>query len=92
MNQRLEAKVYGRVQMVMFRDFARRKAKRLSLCGYVKNLDDGTVWVVAEGERNMLEQFLGHIHRGPMFSRVEDVEIEWKEAAGEFKDFVIEYS
>ena len=92
MLRRLEAKIYGRVQMVLFRDFTRRNAKKLGLTGFVRNETDGSVWVVAEGEEEALKQLLAKIHRGPMFARVEDVEIEWKGASGEFQDFVIDYS
>ena len=51
MNERLEAIVSGRVQMVMYRDFTARFARRLGLVGEVKNLSDGTVRVIAEGSR-----------------------------------------
>ena len=43
-------KVYGRVQLVMYRDFTQRKAKKLGLTGYVINQKDKTVKVVAEGK------------------------------------------
>src|SRR3989344_224255 len=51
MNERIETIVSGRVQVVMYRDFATRKARGLGLVGEVKNLPDGTVRVVAEGAR-----------------------------------------
>ncbi len=92
MLKRLEAKVYGRVQMVLFRDFTRRNAKKLGLTGFVRNETDGGVWVVAEGEEAALKILLSKLNRGPMFARVEDVEIEWKSASGAHKDFVIDYS
>lgn len=91
MTRRLEARVYGRVQMVLFRDFTRRNAIRLGLLGFVRNETDGGVLVVAEGEEQALKQFLSKIGQGPMFARVEDVEIEWKDAKGEFTDFFIAY-
>lgn len=92
MLKRLEVKVYGRVQMVLFRDFTRRNAVKLGLTGFVRNETDGTVWVVAEGERAKLEQLLKKVHQGPLFASVSDVEIEWKDASGDFKDFVIDFS
>ena len=92
MKKRLVAKVYGRVQMVLFRDFTRRYARKLGLVGFVRNENDGGVLVVAEGEEAPLKLLLAKIHRGPMFSRVEDLELSWQEAVGKFSDFVIDYS
>ena len=54
MNERLEVVVAGRVQLVMYRDFAWRKAHGLGLKGEVQNLKDGTVRVVAEGPEEVL--------------------------------------
>jgi acylphosphatase len=92
MLKRLEAKVFGRVQMVLFRDFTCRNAKRFGLTGYVRNETDGTVKVVAEGEKEALNKLLAKIHKGPLFASVDDLEIEWKDASSAFKDFVIDYS
>ncbi|OHA00454.1 MAG: hypothetical protein A3C11_02235 [Candidatus Sungbacteria bacterium RIFCSPHIGHO2_02_FULL_49_12] len=92
MKKRLEAKVYGRVQVVMFRDFTQRNARKLGLTGFARNETDGTVWVVAEGEEEKLKLLLAKLNRGPMFARVEEVEIEWKEPSGKFRDFAIEYA
>ncbi|MBI2054660.1 MAG: acylphosphatase [Candidatus Sungbacteria bacterium] len=92
MLKRLEAKIYGRVQMVLFRDFTCRQARKLELAGYVRNENDGTVWVVAEGEEETLKKFLAKIGQGPMFARVTEVEMGWKEPSGNYKDFVIDFS
>lgn len=92
MSKRLEVKIYGRVQMVLFRDFTRRNAVKFGLTGFVRNETDGTVWVVAEGERLKLEQLLKKVHQGPLFASVSDVEIEWKDSTGDFNDFVIDFS
>lgn len=91
MIKRLEAKVFGRVQMVLFRDFTRYHARRLALTGYVRNETDGGVLVVVEGEEDKLKTLLAKLNRGPMFARVSDLEISWPDATGEFSDFVIEY-
>lgn len=71
--ERLEVIVYGRVQLVMYRDFAQRKARSLGLCGEVRNLPDGTVQVVAQGARTDLERFLKKLKKGPLFARVDSV-------------------
>lgn len=91
MHQRLEAIVSGRVQMVMFRDFSQRKAKGLKLTGTVRNLEDGTVHVVAEGPKEKLEAYLQKLNGGPLLAKVEGVQPEWKEATGEFTTFTILY-
>lgn len=91
MDERLEAAVFGRVQMVMYRDFAQRKARGLKLRGEVQNLTDGTVRVVAEGPRGSLETYLNKLRKGPLLARVENVAPVWKEATGEYTDFDIIY-
>lgn len=89
--QELYARVYGRVQMVMYRDFAARKARGLGLKGYVKNLPDGTVEAVAQGEAQKLEQFLNKLKRGSMLSRVDKVESEYREPGEQYGDFAIKW-
>lgn len=91
MNKRLECVVKGRVQMVLFRDFARRTATKLGVVGFVKNLDDGSVYAVAEGVENSLNQFLNAMKKGSIFSKVSEVNEKWSEARGEFNDFKIRY-
>lgn len=87
----LHAIISGRVQMVMFRDFTRRAARRLGLVGWVKNLRDGTVEVVAQGQAHALEELIAALHHGSMFSRVDSVDVEWREPIGQFQDFRITY-
>lgn len=89
MNERLEARVSGRVQMVMFRDFTQRKASALGLVGEVKNCSDGTVCVVAEGTRPKLEKFLQKLHTGPLLSRVDSVDARWLPSTNTFKIFTL---
>ena len=68
----LRAVVRGRVQGVFFRDFVRRHADQLNLRGYVRNLPDGGVEVVAEGERPALERLLEYLKEGPPAARGEE--------------------
>lgn len=89
--QELRANVYGRVQMVMFRDFVQRKARGLKLVGYVHNLADGSVAVVAQGERTALETLVERLHEGSILSKVEKVEVAWGEPAHTFRNFSIRY-
>jgi acylphosphatase len=91
MNERMETVVSGRVQGVTFREFTTRNARRLRLAGTVKNQEDGTVYVVAEGTRNQLEKLLAKLHTGPLFSHVEHISVSWLPAMGEFSTFEISY-
>jgi len=88
---RLSAIVYGRVQGVFFRDTTRRQAWALGLTGYVRNLPDGTVEVVAEGPQDTLQQLLEQIGTGPSGARVEKVESHWGDHSGEFDRFEVRY-
>jgi len=87
---RLHLRIYGRVQGVFFRYETQSVAKRLGLVGWVRNRLDGSVEVVAEGEKEKLEELLKWCHQGPPLARVDSVQINWEEPTGEFKDFRIE--
>ncbi len=73
----VQAIIYGRVQGVFFRDFVARRAAELCLTGYVRNLPDGSVEVLAEGERKQLERLIGYLKVGPSVARVEKVVTSW---------------
>lgn len=77
--------------MVMYRDFAQRKASRFSLVGWVRNIPDGRVEILAEGEKHDLELFLAKLHRGPVLARVDGIETQWSDAEGNLSDFHIVY-
>lgn len=89
--QELQAIVSGRVQGVMMRDFVQRSARKIGASGYVKNLEDGTVEVVAQGERVVLEKLIERLHKGSLFSRVDAVRVDWRAPATAYKGFVIDY-
>ena len=71
--------VSGRVQGVFFRANVKNKANELGLRGYAKNLPDGNVEVVAEGNESKLEEFIGFIKNGPGIAKVENIKIRHKE-------------
>ena len=87
--ERLEAIVEGRVQGVMYRDFVMRAALRLSLTGEAENLSDGTVRVVAEGERGILNALLTELGQGSFFAEVTNVAPSFTRASGGFKGFSV---
>ena len=88
---RLSAIVHGMVQGVNFRTYTRLQASKLGLVGYVRNRWDGTVEVVAEGERDGLERLLAWLHVGPRSAFVERVDAQWEEPRGEFTRFEVRY-
>lgn len=91
MKKRIECKVTGRVQMVMYRDFACRTARKLGLQGTVKNNDDGSVTAIAEGEEAKLAKYVEYLNRGSVLAHVEHVETIWGDVKGEFSQFIIVY-
>ncbi|MCX5702405.1 MAG: acylphosphatase [Candidatus Omnitrophica bacterium] len=90
MEKQLHAYFSGTVQGVGFRFTAQDIANDLGIKGWVKNLHDRRVEVVAEAEEEALNNFLNKIHQ--YFSRyIKDVDIKWMEPTGKFADFGIEY-
>ena len=87
----LRAIVRGLVQGVNFRYYTRKRASELGLVGLVRNRWDGTVEVVAEGDEKDLRELLGWLRTGPRWAQVEDVEVEWGVAAGEYKRFEVRF-
>lgn len=87
--EEFHAIVRGRVQMVMFRDFTTRKARKVGAKGFVQNLADGTVEVVAQGERASLERLIAYLHKGSLLSNVENVQVEWRTPQKNFDAFTL---
>jgi acylphosphatase len=85
--ERLHAVVHGDVQGVGFRYFVQRKAQQLGLRGWVRNNDDGTVELVAEGGREQLEQLKRALQEGPRMARVDRVETQWSVGTGDLRGF-----
>jgi len=91
MLSRVHVVISGRVQGVAFRYYAQRWATELGLTGWVRNLYDGGVEVVAEGKKDGLDALLTRLRRGPSLAVVEDLEIVWEEPTGEFPDFRVSF-
>jgi acylphosphatase len=89
--RRLQAIVQGRVQGVSFRYYTQRQARELGLTGYVRNLWNGTVEVVAEGQRADVEELLAFLHVGPRAAFVTRVDTQWFAPTGEFDRFEVRY-
>jgi len=81
--------IKGLVQGVNFRWFIRREAEQLGLVGTVKNLWDGHVEIVVEGERNIIVDLVKTFSIGNGISRVDSCDIKWIESKLKFNDFNI---
>ncbi len=88
---RLRIHVSGLVQGVNFRWFTQHRANDIGVRGWVRNLGDGSVEIIAEGERAPLEQFLDAVSVGPSSAVVESVDTQWSTPTGEFHRFEIRY-
>lgn len=83
--------ISGKVQGVGFRNFTRTNAKQIGVNGYAKNLANGKVEVVAEGEKLKLNALIEKLREGPRSSRVDAIEIEERKFTGEFETFGVRY-
>ena len=86
----LHAYLEGMVQGVGMRDYVRRQARRLGLVGFVRNLPDGRVEVVAEGPRERLEELLAYLEK-PTVGKVTRVEKNFYPASYRFTAFEVRY-
>ncbi len=85
------AKVYGRVQGVGYRYFVKEKAQNLDLFGYVKNLEDGSVEVLAQGREENLQKLIEELKKGPFLARVDKLDIVFRKPLNIFYNFRIEH-
>lgn len=90
--RRVHLYISGRVQGVYFRSETCDEAQRLGVKGWVRNLPDGRVETVAEGEDEAIEEFVKYCHKGPPGAVVRKVEISEENFKNEFEEFNIRYS
>lgn len=90
-NQRIRLFVKGKVQGVFFRQALKVKAKQNNVVGWVKNLEDGRVEAVLEGNEEDVDVLVEWCHGGPANARVEDVEIRNEKFKNEFSEFNVLY-
>lgn len=91
MRVRAHVFVSGRVQGVFFRYETRLRALRNNVVGWVRNLPDGRVEAVFEGEKENVDAMIEFCRRGPPGAIVKNVEVIWETPTGEFKGFQIRY-
>lgn len=81
----------GRVQGVFFRDAVKKQAQELNITGYVKNLEDGSVEMIAYGKKAVIEELLNQISKYPGFAKITSMEKEYIENTQVFETFEIKY-
>jgi len=79
----------GLVQGVGFRYFIFRQAVAYGLTGFARNLVNGDVEVVAEGDRSLIEELIKDVKRGPRASHVTEIELAWREPSESYPNFGI---
>ncbi|MEM5793478.1 MAG: acylphosphatase [Candidatus Aenigmatarchaeota archaeon] len=88
---RVHCFISGKVQGVFFRKYTKDCANKLGINGWVKNLSDGKVELVAEGDERDIEEFLDFLKKGSPGSSVERMEVRVEKSVNEFRSFEIIY-
>ena len=91
MKTRAHLFISGIVQGVFFRSYTRQEANKKNVKGWVRNLPDGRVEVVLEGEEQDVKEIIEFCRKGPSYAQVKDMKIKWEAYKGEFKSFKILY-
>jgi acylphosphatase len=81
--------VQGSVQGVFFRQFIKEKAETMELTGFTRNLTDGNVEIIVEGEGEKIEMFGNLLKQGPEHANIRNLQFEERKWSGDFKDFKI---
>jgi len=88
---RVQVLISGRVQGVFFRAYTRDQAVFLGLTGWVRNLPDGRVAALFEGDKEKIDSMLVWLQEGPQYAAVDEVLTDWQPHQGEFEEFRIVY-
>lgn len=91
MTARARVRITGRVQGVCYRQSTVERVAPLGLTGWVRNLADGSVEVLFEGERARVEQAIAWCRQGPPRARVDAVAVEWLDGPPECQGFATRY-
>lgn len=89
--ERVHIIVHGRVQGVFYRARTKEKAIELDLTGWVRNMADGTVEIIAEGDKEVLERLVDWSKQGPRHAHVAKIEVKWQPFLDEFSDFTVRF-
>jgi len=91
MKTRAHVIVTGKVQGVFYRAETAAKARRLNITGWVRNLPDGRVEAVFEGDETSVQKIIDFCRRGPPNAYVVDLDVRRQEWTGEFRNFAVRY-
>ncbi|MBU0628631.1 MAG: acylphosphatase [Nanoarchaeota archaeon] len=89
--KRIHLIISGRVQGIYFRHYTNIEANKLGLKGFVRNLNNGNVEVIAEGSEEKLKELIKFCRKGPDAANVDNVIIDYEEPKQEFETFSIKY-
>ncbi len=81
--------IRGRVTGVFFRAAAQREARRLGVTGWVRNRNDASIEILAEGDEDAVKEMIGWAHHGPSAARVDNVDVRYRSFSGDYSDFQI---
>ena len=91
MKARAHVLISGQVQGVFFRYHTKEMAKGVGVGGWVRNLPDGRVEAVFEGEKEKIDEMIEFCRKGPPSAHVTKLEVKWEPFKGEFEDFEIQW-
>jgi acylphosphatase len=89
MKKALKIIVNGTVQSVFFRNFVKENADKLNVKGIARSLENGDVEIIAEGEKENLENLLEAVRQGPKYSQIRKVMVEERKYSGDLKEFKV---
>lgn len=90
-NKEIHILLFGRVQGVGLRFQTREKSQALGLTGFVRNLLQGQVEILAQGSKENLEQLLTWLQSGEISAEIQDIKTQWQEISEIFPDFSVRY-
>ena len=92
-NEKTRAHIFvaGKVQGVFYRERTRNQAEKLGVSGWVKNLQDRRVEAVFEGDKDSVEKMVNWARNGPIWAKVDALDVVWEDYKGEFDSFEIRY-
>lgn len=87
--KKIHLTISGKVQGVFFRHNTHKVGHKLGLTGFVRNLPNGNVEIIAEGDEEKLEQLIQYCKIGPRWANVENVEVKYEDSKNEFDSFSV---
>ena len=91
MKENRHIRIHGKVQGVGYRFYVTRVARRLGLKGWVRNLRDGHVEAMVEGEKEKIDEWIDDVREGPRYAEVTKIDQEIREFTGKLPDFDVKF-